>query len=153
MFSFSKALLATVIAWFATVMLMVGYGYATKPNPSWSATPVLDFLRDLALLCYFVGIVVVPTCMLIVTPLLAFVPRTSLLWRPVWACVVAAISGPFVMYLWAAGFRGRFFVPELHDSTHRYLGFLSLFAGVVFAYRYTTQVVRVYSSKSRISSQ
>ena len=153
MFSLSKSLLSTLIAWISAVAVMMAYSYATKPASSWTATPVEDFLRGVAILGYFVGIVVVPTCMFVVTPLLRLLPRTSLLWSPYWACAIGGIAGPIALYLWAAGFRGRFFIPEPHDSTHLFFGICSGLTGVVFAYSYSRGIVREHVTDPKISHQ
>ena len=153
MFSFPKSLLSTLIAWLSAIALMMVYSYATKPPNSWTATPVVDFMKGAAILSYFVGIVIFPTCMLVVTPLLRLLPKTSLLWRPSWSCAVGAITGPIAMYLWACGFRTRFFVPELHDSTHLFFGVCSAVAGAVFAYSYARGFARSYSSKAEPLNQ
>ena len=151
MFSLPKALLATFVAWLSAVALIMAYSYATKPESSWTATPVADFLKGLSIMAYFVGIVVVPTCMLVVTPLLRLLPRTSLLWRPSWACAIGAIAGPIAMYLWTAGFRRSFFIPEPHDSTHLFVGICSAVAGTVFAYSYARGVAQGYSANAKTS--
>ncbi len=150
MFSLPKSLLATLIAWLSTVALIMVYSYATRSASSWTATPVADFLKGLSILAYFVGIVVVSTCMLVVTPLLRLLPRTSLLWRPSWACVIGALAGPIAMYLWTSGFRRSFFIPEPHDSTHLFFGICSAVAGTVFAYSYARGVARGYSTSGRL---
>lgn len=153
MFSLPKSLLATLIAWLSAVALMMAYSYATKPVSSWTATPVADFLKGLSILAYFVGIVVVSTCMLVVTPLLRFLPRTSLLWSRSWAAAIGAIAGPIAMYLWTSGFRRGFFVPELHDSTHLFFGVCSALAGSVFAYSYARGVAQVYAGNAKAFHQ
>ena len=149
MFSLSKSLLATFVAWLSGSALIMAYSYATKAASSWTATPVTDVLKGLSILAYFVGIVVFPTCLLVVTPLLRLLPRTSLLWRPSLACTIGAIAGPIAMYLWTAGFRRSFFIPEPHDSAHLLLGICSAVTGTVFAYSYTRGVAQGYSANAK----
>lgn len=135
MFHLFKSFLATCAAWGVTVMFWVGIQRWTYGG-HFTTT-------GLSLLFYSVGIVVFPSCMLVVTPLLARLPSSSPLWRPLWASLVGAIAGPPVLYLWVAGYflcirglRGGVFLPELHDVTHLKIGSFALVAGVVFAWCY-----------------
>jgi len=152
MFSLSKSLLATVVAWFSAVSMIIAHSYVTRPASYWAANPIADFFSGVAFVGYFVGVVVIPTCLFLVTPLLCLLPSNSIMWRPSWACAVGLIVGPIAMYLWASGFRGRFFIPEPHDSTHLKLGICSALTGAIFAYSYSLAIARGLKAGVKLAS-
>ena len=152
MFSLKNSLLATGVAWLSAVSMIIAYSYVTRPASYWAANPIADFFSGLAFVGYFVGVVVIPTCLFVVTPLLCLLPSNSMMWRPSWACAFGMAVGPIAMYLWASVFRGRLFIPEPHDSTHLMLGICSALAGGVFAYSYARGVARVHGVGAKLAS-
>ena len=98
-------------------------------------------------LCFFVliyaagvAVVVFPICLLVVVPLLRFLPRSSALWRPPCAAVLGATAGPLVMYVWSAALRLEFYLPSLHDSNQVVGAMAALLAGATFGYLYANAV-------------
>jgi hypothetical protein len=145
MFRLSRALFSTTLAWMAASFFLFVYGSAYESSSvfSHSIPSVVDGL--IVLSCY-VAIVVFPTCLLIVAPVLRFLSPDSVLWRPRYACFVAPLFAVLAMWAWAVAFCGGFFIPELHDRVHVGFGVAAILAGVTFAYAYSVGLRRVSGS-------
>ena len=95
------------------------------------------------LLAYGFGaaLVILPTCLLSVVPLGLFPPAWPG-WRPTPAAVLGAGSGPVAMYVWAAGYRGEWFVPNPFDSAHVGLAAVAALVGTTFGFLFARAVRR-----------
>ncbi len=104
--------------------------------------PIYRIAEGLAVLSYFAAVVVFPTCLLIVVPALRYLPATSRLWQPLYACLLASVVAVFAIWAWVIAVRGRFFIPEHYDHVHVGFGLAAVFAGVTFAYTYSVRLRR-----------
>jgi len=136
-----RAILPSIFAWIVGVTVFLTYSYMTRNRTQWTSTPpVQEFFQALMFIGSAVAIVVFPTCLLIVTPLLKLLPRSSFLWRPAIAAVVGAVTAPLAMYLWAAGFLRHTFAPDIHNEAHLAFAATSVLVGITFAFSYATSI-------------
>jgi hypothetical protein len=140
MFHLRRAIVSSVIAWVVATAFLLICGAATGADGIWSP-------RSIGQASSLVGMVVFPTCLLIVAPLLKLLPDTSRFWMPHWACGLASIVGPIAMYLWTVPFAGRFFVPDLGERGPLTFASAAMCAAVAFAYTYTVGVARPDSQR------
>ena len=88
---------------------------------------------DIVFLCFAMGVVVLPVGLLVVTPLLDFLPRTSRLWRRGWAGCVGASLGAVTMMVFHPVSRGGFHpASRFPEEQARLLATVA--AGATFAY-------------------
>lgn len=100
------------------------------------------------MLCaWFTGISVYVTC-LVVAPLLALLPRTSLLWRPGLAAAIGAAVAPGVLYLWLSIFR----MSVTGTETTLYVSLTYMIAGAIFAASYAALLRRRPQASASMSS-
>ena len=142
MFSLQRSILSTVVAWFVATAFIVIYSFLVTEPSEWPSSGLGGVIREIGLLGYYVAMLVFPTCLLLVTPLLRLLPASSKLWNPRVACMVAMCVAPFGIYAWAVMYRRQFFMPELHDRVHVMIGLAAICAGVGFAYTYATGLTR-----------
>ena len=95
-----RAFIATLCAWLAGVLcspfvLWLAFRAHGLPRPLAGFFPGSLFFA-----AFYVAVVVFPTCLLVVTPLLRLLPRTSRLWHPGAAAFTGALGGPLAMYGW-----------------------------------------------------
>lgn len=136
MFRLSRALLSTTLAWIAASFFLFVYGSAFESSSVFSHS-IRSIVDGLIVLSCYVALVVFPTCLLIVVPVLRLLSPDSVLWRPCCACFVAPFFAVMVMWAWAVAFSGGFFIPDLHDRVHLGFGLAAGLAGVIFAYTYS----------------
>lgn len=115
-----------------------------RGEPWWHATPlarrVSEDLGYMPFMLVAVAVVVFPTCLLVVAPLLQLLPRTSPLWRPVYAALAGAIAGPVATYLWSVGVKLQFFVPNLLDRSQQGLAAAAALVGMTFGFQYAKAI-------------
>ena len=110
--------------------------YATRSPSYYTVEPMREFFQGLLFWAFSVGVVVFPTCLIVVTPLLKLLPPSSPLRRPGIAAFIGAASGPIAMYVWAAVFLKSSFVPDIREDAHLYFGCGSALVGATFAFTY-----------------
>lgn len=135
-----RAILPTVIAWIIGVTFLMVCACLTRSESYRTSQPVREFFQALMLFGGAVAIVVFPTCLFVVTPLLRFLPSSSLLWRPAIASVIGAAAAPFAMYFWAAGYLRHAFTPDFRDEAHLIFASASILVGATFAFLYATSI-------------
>ncbi len=148
MFSLSRALISTVVTWLVSTLFLFAWSFTLG---SWQIQelPLARIFRDLLVLGYIVAVAVFPTCLLIVVPCLRFLPRSSPLWLPKVACLIGSAVGSNAVYLWFAGFKGKFFLPQFHDRVHVQFMVAAALAGITFALSYSRSLRRLYPSLGR----
>ena len=145
------AVVPATIAWLVGVLslplaaLLVDiFAAQARGEPWWHAAPlarkVSEDLGYVPIMLVAVAVVVFPTCLLVVVPLLKLLPRTSPLWQPGRAALTGAIVGPMAMYLWSAGSELQFFVPNLLDSSQQGAAAAAALVGMTFGFQYAKSV-------------
>ncbi len=137
-----SAIFAAFVAWLVGVAcLMTNLCILASASSHVSQQPVREFFGAIGFFGLWVGIVVFPTCLFVVTPLLKLLPRSSWIWRPKCAACIGAMAGPFAIYLWLA----KLFQLPLslsNDPQHFTLSvtLTSALVGATFAYFYARAV-------------
>jgi hypothetical protein len=131
-----RAILSAIIAWVVGVTFVLATAYLTRSPSYYTAEPVREFFHGILFWAFYVGIVAFPTCLLIVAPLLKFIPPSSGLRHPGIALLVGAASGPVAMYIWAALYLRRAFMPDIREQAHLFFGCASALVGATFAFSY-----------------
>ncbi len=131
-----RAIISAVLAWIVGITFVLVIGYVTRSPSYYTAEPVREFFQGILFWAYFIGIVVFPTCLLVVTPLLNLVPPSSRVREPGIALLIGAASGPIAMYIWAALYLRRAFVPDIREQAHLFFGCASALIGATFAFTY-----------------
>lgn len=135
------ALLASFYAWIAAIAgVFLGYSFL-----DWlEGTLRLEEVAAVVVFAYLwpAGVVVFSTCLLMVTPLLGFLPASSKLWHPHRAAAVGAGVGPFAIFVILSGML-FFFKSPLHISVASFFNPLALvlalaasLAGAAFGFSY-----------------
>ena len=131
-----RAILSAILAWIVGITFVLAAAYVTQ-SPSYHTTePVREFFQGILFWAFFIGIVVFPTCLLVVTPLLKFVPHSSRLRQPCIALLIGAASGPIAMYICAALYLQRAFMPDFREQGHLVFGCAASLIGATFAFSY-----------------
>ena len=81
--------------------------------------------------------------MIVVAPLLSFLPRNSALWRPANALWTGLIVGPLAGYILVAAALGA-----LPGAVPVFFCLLTAFPGAIFAFRYSVMLGRMGDSSS-----
>lgn len=127
--SLSRALYSTVLAWVASTAFLLIVGTISNDSNRWVS------IRDIAEVGYLVGVVVLPACLLLVFPILSFLPRPSTYWKTA-SSAVASATVLFTACVIVSVALGRLYVPELNDRAHVVFGLTAIVAGTTFAYFY-----------------
>lgn len=143
MFRLSRAFASTFVTWLVSSLFLFVWSFTIG---SWQIheLSLTRIFRELLVLSYFIGIAVFPTCLIIVAPALGLLPRNSPLWLPKSACLIGAAVGSLAVYLWFAGFKREFFLPEFHDLVHVRFMVAAVVAGVTFALSYSRSLRKLY---------
>lgn len=130
--------LATLHAWAAAAVSL----WAFFAWHGWQSNRPLDLGPEVIAVCLIidVSILVLPTFLLIVGPLVSFLPRPYLLGNPIGATFTGAATGLVAMYLWAAACSTKWFVPNLSDPLQIILGGSAMFSGIAFFISYGRSV-------------
>lgn len=136
MISFPRALIAATAAWLVAVFAFI----VLLTIQDGSLIRLINIETSLQIIRYLslpFGIVIFTTFLVVVAPLLAFVPRAWPLWKPGWACAAAAI----ISALCTTGCQPSYH-PYLRagDSFSRHL--TAILCGVTFAFIYTVLMAR-----------
>lgn len=145
------AIVPATIAWAVGVCVMLVIFYYDeyteahlRGDPFSVGSSVFEALYTLCFfgLVYGVGVaaVVFPLCLLVVVPLLRFLPRSSPLWWPPFAATIGAAAGPLAMYVWSAALRFEFYLPSAHDSNQVWGAVAALLVGAAFGYLYAKSI-------------
>lgn len=136
MISFPRALIAATAAWLVAVFAFVA-AIIIQSDVRIRLSHLDEWFQIIRYLSLPFGIVIFTTFLVVVAPLLAFVPRAWPLWKPGWACAAAAI----ISALCTTGCQPSY-APYLlaGDSFSRHL--TAILCGVTFAFIYTVLMAR-----------
>jgi hypothetical protein len=131
-----RAILSSALAWIVGIIFLMATGYAMQSASHSTIEFGWAFLQGTLYIALGVGVVVFPTCLVVVFPLLRLIPLSSPLLRPSIALSIGVVSGPIAMYIWAAVLSRGAFVPNIHDEGHVFFGCASALIGATFAFSY-----------------
>jgi hypothetical protein len=105
MLSYKNALIATVIAWLCAVSMFASYSYAIIIETYWPDIRITELIIILSYIGLIVGIVVIPSCFIIIALLICALPIISRKWRQLCASFIGAIMVPITIYLYDSIFQ------------------------------------------------
>lgn len=128
---------ASIHAWIVSAACVYIFLLAFPNTNFGSPFSPLEFVLLACYVAMYTGIVVLPTCMLLVGPLVCLLPPSSPLRKPFIAILLGAITGPVASYLWGAAVAHKWFAPDLRDPWSLMFAGVAAITGVAFAFSYT----------------